>query len=192
MQLSGMIFDVDFNRICREVFLRSLLFSLNTNLIYTAMKTNISKTRTTIFVIFTLFILGSCGVHRAVPGSIEGNNTIVITTHDHPDVAYRKMGQILADRGYSIQNSDRAMGSISTAPTPIKEGWRWEARVTVMVSETESAIISLTGSVRGRHDTYWYRISQSGSRNWDIPDGWGELYEIAKMYEGAEITFETR
>lgn len=156
------------------------------------MKTTISKTHTTIFVIFALFLLGSCSLQQKVPGSSYGNNTVLIITRDHPDEAYRKMGQILADRGFSIQNSDREMGSISTAPRPLESFSTWEAQVNVVVRGSETATIALSGSSRLDQNTRWRRIHERESRLGHQQAGWTELYEIAKMYEGAEIAFETR
>ena len=156
------------------------------------MKTVISKTHKVIIVIFALFLPGSCSLQQEVPGSSYGNNTVLIITGDDPDEAYRKMGQILAERGFSIQNSDREMGSISTSPKPIGRGTQWEAQVNVVVSGSESATIALSGSSRTNQEVRWVRIYDRESRLGHQQTGWTELYEIAKKYEGAEIAFETR
>ncbi len=156
------------------------------------MKTTILKSSKTIIVIFALFLLGSCALQQEVPGSNRGDNTVLIITGDHPDDAYRKMGQILAERGFSIQSSDREMGSISTAPTSLHRRMRWEAQVNVVVSDSESATIALSGSSRIDREGSWARIYDRGSRTGHQQAGWTELYEIAKKYEGAEIAFEAR
>jgi len=159
------------------------------------MKTVISKTHTPIIVIFALFLLGSCLSLRDVPGSSRGNNTVLIITQDHPDVAYRKMGQILTERGFSIANSDREMGTISTAPGSFSIGFLtgdWEGRINVVISGSDTATIALSGTSRLSSEDAWRRIEDRGGSHTPPQAGWVELHEIAQKYEGAEIAFETR
>lgn len=41
-------------------------------------------------------------------------NKMVVRTTDTPDEAYRRLGQLLIQRGYTLQNSDAALRSLST------------------------------------------------------------------------------
>lgn len=151
-----------------------------------------------IFIIFAFFLPGSCvslqDLHD-VPGSSQGNNTLLIITRDHSDQAYQRIGQILTDRGFSIANSDSEMGMISTAPGNFNPGFYtgyWEIRINAMITGNNNATIALSGSSRVNREDRWRRIEDRGGSHSPPEAGWKELHEIAKNYEGAEIAFETR
>lgn len=125
--------------------------------------------------------------------TVRGDNTIIITTNESYEVAFRKMGQLLIANGFTIENADRDFGAISTREKRI--GIRldplWEMRISALVTGSDKATIVLTAMCRQGPDDSWAELSNKGKMHM-IGKGWYELVEIAQKYEEGTVEFERR
>ncbi len=139
-----------------------------------------------------VFVFAGCATTRDLPG-LDGANTVLILTEDHPDAAYRKMGQLLTSRGFTIQNSDRDLGMISTGAKRIGIWTEWDLKLTAVISDEEPATISLNGLTRPMIEERWTQLYYRNSFFRSIQQtAWQELYDIAIQYDGKQIAFERR
>jgi hypothetical protein len=141
------------------------------------------------FLTFLLFSV-SCITTERVPGSAKGDNIIIIQTPDPPDVAFRKIGQILHNKGFMIMNSDRELGSITTDIKNIgRLSSEWTLKVSVLVTGNENAVIDLRGLINRNNEATWRPLENKGVRGTINQVGWNELYSAASQYENATVTF---
>jgi hypothetical protein len=146
-------------------------------------------------VVFMTFMLSSvsCIITERVPGSETGDNIIVIQTQDPPDVAYRKIGQILHNNGFMIMNSDRELGSISTDKKNIGMiSSEWALKVSVLITGNENAVIDLRGQTNRDNESAWRPLENKGVSGTINQLGWNELYTLASQYENATIVFDRK
>jgi hypothetical protein len=108
---------------------------------------------------------------------------MVLTLTDTPEVTWRRLAQVLAVRGYSIEHSDKDLLTLSTYPL---EGPANPFRVTGIVMD--KALVLRMYQVRdlapGRVPTE--RIRRRGGDNWE----WRELEVIAREM-GGEVSYTT-
>lgn len=125
--------------------------------------------------------------------TVRGDNTIIITTNESYEVAFRRMGQLLIANGFTIENADRDFGAISTREKRI--GSRldplWEMRVSAVVTGSDETTIVLTAMTKQGQGDSWTRLDNRGRMHM-MGKGWNELVEIAQKYEGGQIEFERR
>ncbi len=147
----------------------------------------------TIFFIALTILSASCISTIRVPGSNRGDNTVIIRTTDHHDVAYRKIGQLLVNNGFNLMNSDRDLGSITTDNKYIGiMSAQWLMKASIIITGEDNATIFITGQSNRSPENPWRRIENKGIKGSINQVGWNELYSVAQQYDGATIEFERR
>lgn len=143
-------------------------------------------------IILSILLAGFCFASIAQE-TVRGDNTIIITTNESYEVAFRRMGQLLIANGFTIENADRDFGAISTREKRI--GSRldplWEMRVSAVVTGSDETTIVLTAMTKQGQGDSWTRLDNRGRMHM-MGKGWNELVEIAQKYEGGQIEFERR
>jgi hypothetical protein len=147
-----------------------------------------------VFAFVTLLLFSvSCMITERIPGSVKGDNIIKIQTQDPPDVAYRKIGQILHNNGFLIMNSDRDLGSITTDKKSISiASSEWALKVSVLITGNETVVIDLRGQTNRDSESAWSPLENKGARGTINQLGWNELYSLATQYENATVIFDRK
>jgi len=143
----------------------------------------------------------ACITTQIAPGSSKGDNTIIIQTNHSAENAFQQFVQILSSEGFPIENTDKDLGIISTGS---KKASRLNASIKVNSSiiENENATIILTGLVTVdatidlgygvSSSSGWNRIENTGMNGSVMQVAWNDLYNLAKKYPEAEISFKVR
>ncbi|SMC00359.1 hypothetical protein SAMN00120144_1973 [Hymenobacter roseosalivarius DSM 11622] len=112
----------------------------------------------------------------ARPVASKDDDTMVLTLTDTPEASWRRLAQILVQRGYSIQHSDKDLLTLSTYAL-YKPG--------VRVNRVAGTVINGALIVR----MYWGAASDTGGGQPLLArrkhDGWGELVAIGREFGGA-------
>lgn len=148
--------------------------------------------RTILLIVLTI-LSTSCISTIRVPGSNRGDNTVIIRTNDHHDVAFRKIGQLLVNNGFNLMNSDRDIGSITTDNKYIGiMSAQWLMKASVIITGENNATIFITGQYNRSRENPWRRLENKGLKGSITQVGWNELYFVAQQYDGASIEFEEK
>lgn len=152
-------------------------------------------------VLVSLLFLFSCVSTQVIPGSNKGDNTILIQTKESVPDAFMRMGQLLTSNGFAIANSDKNFWTITTEPRNTSK-LNGSEKVTITVKGGDNAIIEMNGLIMVNASIYvgygvstvpsWNRISNSGMGGSLLQVGWNDLFNIAKQFPNATITFENR
>ena len=155
----------------------------------------------TLFLAVLIFAFSACVSTQLVPGSSKGDNTIIIKTNHSEETAFKQLVQILTSEGFPIENTDKELGIISTGS---KKASKLNAsiKINAMIVEKENATIILNGLYTidatvnlgyGVTSNFgWNKIENKGMNGSVLQVAWNDLYNLAKRYPEAEISFETR
>jgi hypothetical protein len=155
-----------------------------------------------ILLLGTLMIsISACITTQIVPGSSKGDNAIIIKTNHSAEKAFKQFVQILSSDGFPIENTDKGLGIISTDS---KKASKLNASIKINSSiiENEKATIILTGLVTVdatidlgygvTTSSGWNKIENTGMNGSVMQVAWTDLYNLAKKYPEAKISFEVR
>jgi hypothetical protein len=142
-------------------------------------------------VFITLVTIIFCYALHGQESQIK-DNTIVISTKDSFDIAFKNIGRLLVSNGYSIDDANKDFGTITT--NEILMGNKldpvWEMKVTAMITGTENVTIVLTAMTKGPGSS-WEKLEKRSNMHM-MSRGWTKLEDLAKKYEGTIITYEKR
>ncbi|MFC6998027.1 hypothetical protein [Rufibacter roseus] len=121
------------------------------------------------------------------------DNAIYIETTDAAEVAYMKMGRLLADSGWPIANSNKDFGTITTGERPTK-GFIDALILNISITAGDKTKIIITGT----YDAADYQISGFATNNKGfieyrefgaLKKAWDEMDSIARSYEGGKVLY---
>ena len=115
--------------------------------------------------------------------SSRDDDTFLLALIDTPEATWRRLAQVLALRGYSIEHSDKELLTLSTYPLEVPG---YPIRVTGLVMNN-ALVLRMYQSrdlAPGREPNE--RIRRRGSDNWE----WRELEAIAREI-GGPVTYAT-
>ncbi|MFD3003285.1 hypothetical protein ACFS7Z_23185 [Pontibacter toksunensis] len=124
------------------------------------------------------------------------DNTIIIQTSDSYEEALRNMVAILTDKGFGMQTIDKELGVITTTGKGIRGS---EVALIVQVRDGETTTVHIRGGLDGSSMTIYgvtedakYNVEYRGMKGSPIMRGWEEMYNVAKNYPGASITYASK
>lgn len=146
--------------------------------------------------------LSSCSTLQAIndsfqsstPGAVgnksEGGRkrTVIVYTNDSIEDAYRKVANILTDRGYSIVGSDATLGLLRTDFLRIAGGPYLSLDISIRKSQTTQIWIrgKSSSSPNGTNPT---DVLSEGSSSTGRFLTWPEMKNVAQAYGGIDITY---
>lgn len=154
-----------------------------------------------LFLLAQMITFSACVSTQLVPGSSKGDNTIIIKTNHSKETAFKHFVQILSSDGFPIEHTDKDLGIISTGS---KKASKLNAsiRINATIVEKENAAIILNGlvSVDATIDigygvttsSGWNKIENRGMSGSLMQVTWNDLYNLAKKYPDADVSFEAR
>lgn len=122
--------------------------------------------------------------------------TIIIHTSDSPEVAYQTIARVLLTRGYGLQSSDAAIGSVTTTFRETSGAGPVQVSAFVLRDSSVTAI-QLTGVwkftmgaiiLKGSEDSP-LPISYGGSGGSPKRKAWDELNAIGAAYPGGCVLY---
>lgn len=129
---------------------------------------------------------------------MERADAIWIYTDDAPEDAYRKIAQLITDKGFTITSSDAVLMNISTEYKQLDEsfgdflaGSKVSVSINASVREQQQTAIKLTGKFKhsGQYGSSDNEVRNQGGRGSYTARGWELISSIASEYHGASLAY---
>lgn len=151
--------------------------------------------------ILLFFLISSCVTTKDIPGSIKGDNTIIITTNQTAESAFKQLVEIVTLEGFTIENIDKELFILTTGPKNTSK-LNASIKLNFLIHEKENTTIILSGLFTINSSLYlgygvttnfgWSRIENKGMNGSVIKVAWNDLYNIATKFPEGKILFEKR
>ena len=117
-------------------------------------------------------------------------NTIIISTADKPETAFRNIGRLFVSEKYALETSEPALLMITTKPQKINYGFlsagTYYLKLQAQINEIDTLTeIILTGLFEGD-----LKVTNKGMSGSPAKSSWEKMVEIATKYKGGNIRFE--
>ena len=131
---------------------------------------------------------------------LDDANAIIITTEESPEVAFRKIGKLLINEGFTLQNVDKTFLMLVTVPINKKSGFlgmqEIALKITGEIIESPTRIrlycdfvdININKSLNLDTDFDKHKMRAENSSG-SYSTAFELLDEVAKKYEGGKISY---
>jgi hypothetical protein len=124
-------------------------------------------------------------------------NTIVITTQDSLNTAYKKFAQAILEAGYTIDRADKELYFINTKARPVGRMGLQESVQASLKPVSGSTMILLSGTFASPSMAAMSplmagdsKVEYKGMKGSPIMACWEELQRVAKLYQGGALTYK--